>query len=205
MWPHSTHMLASQREAASLNCDWDFQPAVKQKACCCCCTASVDKNLNSRTHWQILTWWTQIRRAAAAAVYIVPSRKGLWRRDVALHGSLLKLGPPWPLAEQMSTFRKATRHKKHRKECRLHFCLPARMMDFFPPKTNSSSQTGDWCIKEKKNPKTHMESSCIRVDMNLCFMKGESQRIENLLAWVDTHTHTPSQVSVAKYACWCWH
>ncbi len=41
--------------------------------------------------------------------------------------SLLRLGPPKISAAQMSTFYKATRHKKHREECPLHFILPASL------------------------------------------------------------------------------
>lgn len=47
-------------------------------------------------------------------------------KAVAPQSSLLKLGPPKASAKQMSTFHKATRHKKHREECPLHFIPPAK-------------------------------------------------------------------------------
>lgn len=46
-------------------------------------------------------------------------------------------------------FVKPQRHKKHRKECRLHFCLPARMMDLFSPKW-TEAQTGERRVKKKQ-------------------------------------------------------
>lgn len=55
-------------------------------------------------------------------------------------GPAEQLGPPKPSAEQMSTFYKATRHKKHSEECPLHFILPASLFYIEAPKPGDSSQ-----------------------------------------------------------------
>lgn len=51
-------------------------------------------------------------------------RSRLWWKVVGLQISLLRLDPPKASAQQMSTFHKATRHKKHREECLLRLIRP---------------------------------------------------------------------------------
>lgn len=51
----------------------------------------------------------------------------LWWKTAALHSSFQWSGPPKISGEQMSTFHKATRHKKHSEECPLHFSLPSSL------------------------------------------------------------------------------
>lgn len=62
------------------------------------------------------------------AARVIRQRGGLQWKDAAPQSRLLGPGPPKTAAEQMSTFNKATRHKKHRKECPLHFTLPASQL-----------------------------------------------------------------------------
>lgn len=56
------------------------------------------------------------------------AERSLQWKDAAPLSPLLGPGPPKTAAEQMSTFNKATRHKKHREECPLRFTQPAAQL-----------------------------------------------------------------------------
>lgn len=72
--------------------------------------------------------WRSYSSCLQDAARVIRQRGGPQWKDVAPQSRLLRPGPPQTAAEQMSTFNKATRHKKHTKECPLHFTLPASQL-----------------------------------------------------------------------------
>lgn len=117
--------------------------------------------------WQIFARWALIREAMAS-VYTLwrwYGRGSMWWKAVALQSSLFGLGPPKTSAAQMSTFYKATRHKKHTEECPLHFILPESRFYIKAPKLATARNSS---FKQRSaRPQKILMQVCIRFTKKL--------------------------------------